>query len=126
MRPIRSSSVDDLDEDPLALFGAIGLHDGAQCLGGAALAADHLAPVGLGDRQLEDDRLVVLFELVNLDLAGLVDQSLGKELEQVLQALIPFAFISFLTVPVGWAPLLIQSRSFASSISIVEGCVWGL
>jgi hypothetical protein len=85
--------------------------------------ADHLAPVVLGDRELEDDRLIVFLELVNLDAIRLVDQRSGEELEQLLQAVIPFAFISLLTVPLGCAPFWIQSRSFSSSSSIVEGSV---
>ena len=122
-RPIRSSSVDDLDEDALSFLGAIGLHDGAQRIRRAALPSDHLAAVILGDGQLEDDRLLVLLELVNLDLGRFVDQSPCEELEQLLQALIPFAFISFLTVPVGCAPFSIQPRSFCSSSTIVDGSV---
>ena len=121
-----ASSVDDLDEDALSFLDAIGLHDGAQRLGRAALAADHLAAVVLGDAQLEDDRVVVLLELVNLDLVRLVDQGPGEELEQLLQALIPLAFISCLTVSLGWAPCSSQPRSFSSSSSIVEGSVCGL
>ena len=42
-------------------------------------------------------------------LVGLVDQRLREELEQLLQAVIPLAFISFLTVPEGWAPFSIQA-----------------
>jgi hypothetical protein len=122
-RPTRKSSVDDLDQDSLALFRAIRFHDGAQRLGGAALPSDHLAAVILGDGQLEDDRLVVLLELVDLDAVGLVDQGPREELEQLLQALIPFAFISFLTVSLGCAPCRIQPRIFSSSSSIVEGSV---
>ena len=125
-RPTRSSSVDDLDHDALSFLGAIGLHDGAQRLDRAALTADHLAAVVLGDGKLEDDRVLVLLELLNLDLAWFVDQGPCEELEQVLQAPIPFAFISFLTVPLGCAPFWIQPRSFSSSISIVEGSVCGL
>jgi hypothetical protein len=122
-RPTRSSSVDDLDEDSLSFLGAIGLHDCAQRIRSAALAPDHLAAIVLGNTQLEDDRVLVLLELVNLDLVRVVDQSPCEELEQLLQALIPLAFISFLTVPLGCAPLSIQPRSFCSSSTIVEGSV---
>jgi hypothetical protein len=122
-RPIRSRSVDDLDQDPLALFRAIGPHDGAQSVRRAAVAPDHLPAVVLGNEQLEDDGVLVLLELVNLDLGRLVDEGPCQELEQLLQALIPLAFISFLTVPLGCAPCSIQPRSFCSSSTIVDGSV---
>jgi hypothetical protein len=87
------------------------------------VAPDHLAAVVLGNDQLEDDGVLVLLELVNFDLGRLVDQSPCEELEQLLQALIPFAFISFLTVPLGCAPFSIQPRSLCSSSTIVDGSV---
>jgi len=123
---MRSASVDDLDEDPLSLFGATGLHHGAQGLRGAAVAADHLPAILLGDDQLVDDRLVLLLELVDPDLVGIVDQRLCEELEQLLQAAIPLALRSFFTVPEGWAPFWIQPLTRSSSSTIVEGSVCGL
>lgn len=87
------------------------------------MAPDHLPAIVLGNEQLEDHGLLVLLELVDLDLGRLVDQSPCEELEQLLQALIPLAFISFLTVPLGCAPFSIQPRSFCSSSTIVDGSV---
>ena len=87
------------------------------------MAPDHLSAVVLGNGQLEDHGVLVLVELVNLDLGRLVDQSPCEELEQLLQVLIPLAFISFLTVPLGCAPFSIHPRSFCSSSTIVEGSV---
>ena len=63
---------------------------------------------------------------VHLDLVGLVDQRPGEELEQLLQALIPFALRSFFTVPQGCAPLRSQLSTRSSSSSIVDGSVCGL
>src|SRR6266571_242471 len=94
-------SVHDLNQNPLAVLDAARLHHGPERLRGAPFAADHLAPVGLGD------------------------QRAGEKLEQVFQA-IPFAFRSFLTVSLGSAPFLSQVRTRSSSSSIVEGSVWGL
>jgi hypothetical protein len=89
------------------------------------LTADHLAAIGLRYRQLQDYGLIVVLVLADLDLIGFVDQRLGEELQQLLQA-IPFAFRRRFTVALGWAPLLSQLRTRSSSISIVEGSVWGL
>ena len=116
-------SVDDLDEDPLSLPDATGLHDPAKRLGSAALAADHLAAVLLGDAQLQHDRLLVLFELGDLDLVGVIDQRSRQILEQLLQSRIPLTFRRFLTVLLGCAPRDSQSRTRSSSSSIVEGSV---
>ena len=121
-----AGSVDDLDEDPPSLSRATGLHDRAQRLDRASLAADHLPTVRLGDAQLEHDGLVVLDVLVHLHLVRLVDQGPGQELEQLLQPLIPLAFKSFLTVPEGCAPWASHLRVRSSSITIVDGSVWGL
>ena len=62
-----------------------GLHDGAQRVGGAPAAADDLAVVVVGDRQLEDDRAVVLLELLDLHRVGLVDERADELLEQLAQ-----------------------------------------
>ena len=51
-----------------------GLHDRAQRVRGASAAADDLAVVVVGDRQLEHDRAVVLLELLDRHLVGLVDE----------------------------------------------------
>jgi hypothetical protein len=125
--PIRSSlSVDDLDEDSLSFLDATGLHDAAQRLGGAALPADHLAPIVLGDAQLEHHGAVVFCELGDLDLVGAVDQCAGQELEELLQPRIPFTFSSCFTVWLGCAPWASQLRTRSSSRSIVDGSVCGL
>ena len=123
---MRTTSVDDLDEDALSLFGATGLHDGAQGLCCASVAADHLAAVLLGDDQLVNDRLVLFLELVDANLVRMVDQRFREELEELLQALIPLALSSCLTVPLGWAPCWTQARIRSSLSSIVEGSVCGL
>jgi hypothetical protein len=123
--PSRSGLIDDLDEDALSVLHAGGLHDTAQRLGRATLSPDHLPEVLFGDAQLENDGFLVILVLADLDLIGLVDQRLGEELEQLLQA-IPFAFRRRLTVALGWAPWLSQLRTRSSSISIVEGSVCGL
>jgi hypothetical protein len=94
-------SVDDLDEDALSFLAATRLHDASQGLGGASLAADHLAAIGFRDAQLEHHGVVVLGELGDLDLVGMVDQRAREVLEKLLQPRIPFAFRSCLTVPVG-------------------------
>jgi hypothetical protein len=73
--------VDDLDQDPLPVLRSPGLHDATERLGRAAMAADDLSAIVLGDAQLQHDRLVVLLVLAYLDLVGLVDQRLGEELE---------------------------------------------
>ena len=87
------------------------------------MAPDHLPAIVLGNDQLQDHGVLVLLELVNLDLGRLVDQGPCEELEQLFQALIPLAFISLLTVPLGCAPCSIQPRSFGSSSTIVDGSV---
>jgi hypothetical protein len=95
--------IDDLDQDPLPVLNSTGLHDAAESLRRPALAADHLAAIGLRDRQLQNYGLIVFLVLADRDLIGLVDQRLGEELEQLLQAM-PFAFNSRLTDALGCAP----------------------
>ena len=82
-----------------------------------------LPAVLLGDDQLVHHGVVLLLELVHANLVGVVDQGLGEELEELLQAAIPFALSRRLTVPEGCAPFWIQPRIFSSSRSIVEGSV---
>ena len=71
-------------------------------LAGATAAADDLAVVVLGHRELEDDRAVVLLELLDLHRVGLVDQRRGQVLEQLphgrrasAAASMPWVFRSF-------------------------------
>jgi len=117
--------IHDLHEDALAVLDPTRLHDGAQGLRGASLAADHLAAILLRDAQLQHDSVLVFLVLAHLDLVGPVDQRLGEELQQFLQP-IPFAFSSLLTALLGWAPCPSQLRTRSSSTSIVEGSVCGL
>ena len=62
---------------------AAALTIGAEGLRGASPAPDDLAVVVIGDRQLEHERAVVLLELLDLDLVGLVDQRLREIVEQL-------------------------------------------
>jgi hypothetical protein len=97
---VKNHSVHYLNENAFPVLGAACFHDGAERLCGPALTADHLAALVVGDAQLQQDGLVVLFVLADLDLVRLVDQRSGEELEQLLQT-IPFAFSRRLTVPLG-------------------------
>ena len=101
--PALSFSIHDLDEDPPSVFHAAGLDYRTQRLRRPAMAADHLPAVLLCDAQLEHERSVVFLELAHLDLVGTIDERLGEELEQLLQA-IPFAFSRCLTASLGCAP----------------------
>ena len=75
-------SIDDVDEHATAVAHRGGLHDGAQRVGRAPAAADDLAVVVVGHRQLEDDGAVVLLEVLDLDLVRLVDERAGERLQQ--------------------------------------------
>src|SRR3954451_16729882 len=83
IRPAGSRSLDNVDEDTLVLAHRRRLDHRAQRVGGPAAAADDLAVVVLGDRDLEHDGAVVLLELLDRDLPGLVDEALGQLLEQL-------------------------------------------
>ena len=61
-------SVDDVDEDAVAVLDRRGLDDGAQRGGRPAAAADHVSVIVPGDGQLEDDAAVVLAHFFDLDL----------------------------------------------------------
>jgi hypothetical protein len=92
--------IDDLDQDAPTVLRPAGLHHTTQRLCGATAAADDLAEIVLGHTELQHERAIVFLELAHLDLVGLVDQRLGEELEQLLQAM-PFAFSRRLTVALG-------------------------
>src|SRR4051794_23923321 len=78
--------VDDVDEDAALLAHRGGLDDGAQRVGGAPAAPDDLPVVVVGDGQLEDDRAVVLLELLDGHLVGMRDEHPGELLEEVAHA----------------------------------------
>src|SRR5690606_7778519 len=61
------TSVDDVDQDLALPLDRRRLEHGAKGVGGAPALADHAAVVVLGHGQLEDDRAVVLLELLDLD-----------------------------------------------------------
>src|SRR6185312_1006813 len=120
-------SVDDVDEHAAVLLHRRRLHDQPQRVGGATAAADHLAVVVVGDRQLEHERAVVLLELLDGHLVRLVDELAGEVFEQLFQeALMPCVLSSLLTVSDGCAPFASQWRTRSSSSTIVDGCVWAL
>ena len=75
--------VDDLEQDAAMRVGAAGADDGAQGPGDAALAADHLADVVLGDGEQQDDRALTLLFL-DRDGVRLVHQLPGKVGEQLI------------------------------------------
>src|SRR5581483_4673719 len=60
----------------------------AQGLRGPPAAADDAAVVVRADRQLEDDRSVILANLGDLDLVGLVDEATGEVLQEILHRLL--------------------------------------
>src|SRR4051794_1801341 len=76
--------VDDVDEDAALLLHRGGLDDRPQGVGRAAALADDPAVVVLADGQLEDDRAVLLVELLHRDLVGVVDELPGQVVEQLL------------------------------------------
>src|SRR4051812_23338744 len=81
-----SALVDDVDEDAALLLDGGGLDDRPQGVRGAPALADHAAVVLVADRQLEDDRAVVLVELLDGDRGGVVDELARQVLEQLLHA----------------------------------------
>jgi hypothetical protein len=74
------SSVSDLEHEPPPLAGAAGANHGAQGPRDAALAADHLADVVLGDMEPEDG-LVLPLLLLDPDRVGIVDELPGQVLQ---------------------------------------------
>src|SRR5262245_39510751 len=74
--------LEDFEDGPLVLLGGGGLEQLAHGARGAALLADDLAQIVLGDGELVDGG-AVLVELLDLDLVGLVDQGLGDEEDEV-------------------------------------------
>jgi hypothetical protein len=122
-RPPRRS-VDNLEQPPLAGLRAARAHDRAQRPRHPAVLPDYLADVLPGDMKLEDDGIVALAPY-DPDLLLPVDQAL-REIFQERVRQIPFTFSNRRTDPVGCAPFEIQSRTFSSFTSIVDGSVWGL
>src|SRR3982751_1417125 len=72
----RSISVDDVDVDLGAFLGAGGPHEGADGLGDAAAAADHLAHVVGGDARPQRQAAAVVLVL-DPDAGGVVHDRLG-------------------------------------------------
>jgi hypothetical protein len=91
---------DNLNQHPLSVLGPARFHDRPQRLRRPALSADHLATLLLGDAQLKQDRVLVLFVFADLDLVRVVDQSPGEELKQLLQ---PSSSFSRCPLPSGGA-----------------------
>src|SRR5262245_47404337 len=126
-------SVDDVDEDAAVLLDRRRLHDRPQGVCRASAAADDLAVVVLGDRELEHDRAVVFFELLDGHLVGMVDQLAHQRFEQFAhvrayraEGSLPCVLSSLRTCGVGCAPFASHARTRSSSSLIDEGCVCGL
>ena len=79
---MRTELVDDLESYAALLACCTRAHDGTQGTRDPSLAADHLAAVGLGDVQAEDE-LVVLVHLVDAHGIRLVDELPRYVLEQL-------------------------------------------
>src|SRR3954470_2550947 len=77
-------SVDDVDEDAALLLDRCGLDDRAQGVRGAPHLADHPAVDLVADRQLEDDRAVLLVELLDGDGVRIIDELPRQVVEQLL------------------------------------------
>ena len=77
-------SVSDLEDQPAPLAGAAGAHDRAERASYAALTADHLADVVLGDVQAEDDGIFALL-LLYADGIRIVHELPGQVREKVSQ-----------------------------------------
>src|SRR5579859_5998128 len=73
---------ENFEDGPLVLLGGSGLEELAHGAGGAALLADHLAEIVLGDGELVDGG-AVLVELLHLDLVGLVHERLGDVEDEI-------------------------------------------
>ena len=73
-------SIDDVDQHTTALVHRRCLDDRAQRLRSASAPPDHLPIIIVGDTQLEHDRAVVLLELLDRDIFGIVDQPLSEVL----------------------------------------------
>src|SRR3954447_16043091 len=89
-RPTRPASrkrstrlLDDVEEDAPVVLDRGGLDHRAQRLRRAAAPADDAPVVLVVDGELEHERPVVLLELLDADLVGLVDERLREVLEQL-------------------------------------------
>ena len=80
--PNRTALFDDLEQRPAAAAGRRGPHHRAQRAGDAALTADHLAHVVLGDVELQD-RVAVAFDLLHAHGVRLVDQAASQVLDEL-------------------------------------------
>src|SRR5215218_9854006 len=78
-----AKALDDLERDRLSLAGGHDLEQRAQRLRDAAVAADDLAHIALGDVELDHTTLRVIDNL-DLDGVGLVDERLCDVLDQRL------------------------------------------
>ena len=112
-RGLERRSVEDVDDDPAVVASSGGAGDGADRVGDAAAAADDATEVVLGDGDLEDE-VAVLFELLDLDLVRLLDESANEELDELAHGgdpaqvpagpSTPCVRSSLATVGDGWAP----------------------
>ncbi len=84
MASLRTRLLENLEDDAAAALRGGGREDRAQGLGGAALLADHLAEILLGDLELEDEG-VGLLDLLDLDLLGVVDEAARQVVDEILQ-----------------------------------------
>src|SRR3954451_20597120 len=79
------SSLDDVDEDAPVVLDRGGLDDRAEGLGGAPASSDDLSVVIIVHREFQDQRPVVLLELLDLHLLGVIDEKPREILEQLAQ-----------------------------------------
>src|SRR5436853_5720450 len=76
--------LEDLEADAAAGLGGGGGQHGADRLRGAALAADHLAEILLGDDEL-DHQPALLLHVLHLHLVLVIDEAAGDEGDELLE-----------------------------------------
>src|SRR4029078_7576397 len=75
------------DEYALSVAAGGGLHHGPEGGDGAPATADHLSGVVVRDVQLEDQRAVLLLEILHAHLVRTVDERPGEGLEELVHLL---------------------------------------
>src|ERR1700722_2831504 len=75
--------VDDVDEHAAFLVYRGGLHDGSERVRGSPTATDDLTVVSVCDAQLQHYGAVILLELLDRHLVGVVNKTLSQVLEQL-------------------------------------------
>src|SRR5436189_5226564 len=102
-----ATSVDDLELEPASRLDPAGADDRAQRPREPTLSADHLADVCLGHVEPEDERAVLLLDLLDAHGTGLVDEparELRDQFGHCHSYSMPWALRSFATDSVGCAP----------------------